>query len=106
LGEWVLDWLRDEAGKEVPLSPNPALRLAAADPVESVRDVLRQPAYQAAAPLLVNEREAARLLRVSPRTVWQLNASGELPCVRLGRAKRYAVASLQEFVARVLTEKR
>jgi len=51
-------------------------------------------------PLLVNEREAAQLLGVSPRTVWSLNASGELRSVRIGRCKRYDLADLLAYIAR------
>ena len=50
------------------------------------------------APLLVDEREAARLLGVSPRTVWALAASGELSVVRIKRAKRYDMADLRAYI--------
>jgi len=49
-------------------------------------------------PLLVNEREAAKLLSVSPRTIWARSASGELPIVRIGRSKRYDVSDLRAFI--------
>lgn len=49
--------------------------------------------------LLVDTREAARLLAVSPRTVWSMMARGELPTVRLGRAVRVRMADLEAFVA-------
>jgi len=56
-------------------------------------------AAEHAQPLLLREREAARLLGVSPRTLWTLAHSGDLPCVRFGRSKRYSLAALQRFIA-------
>ena len=50
--------------------------------------------------LLVDEREAARMLAISPRAMWSLGASGEIPPVRVGRAKRYLVADVHEYIAR------
>lgn len=52
-----------------------------------------------AQPLLVGEREAAAMLGVSPRSIWSMAASGELPCVRIGRRKLYAIDSLRLFIA-------
>lgn len=49
--------------------------------------------------LLVDEVTAARLLSVSPRTLWQLAADGEVPVVRVRSAKRYSVADLQHWIA-------
>lgn len=49
------------------------------------------------APLLVDSIEAARLLGVSPRTLWDLTERGEVPCKRLGRRKLYNRAMLEEF---------
>ena len=50
-------------------------------------------------PLLVDERIAAAMLSVSPRTLWSMAASGELPCVRIGRRKLYSVETLRRFIA-------
>ena len=36
--------------------------------------------------LLVDEREAARLLSISPRTLWGLRNAGRIACVRIGSA--------------------
>jgi excisionase family DNA binding protein len=58
----------------------------------------------AVAPLLLTAPEAARLLAVSERTVWALTDRGELPCVRIGRAKRYDPRDLAEFVERLKVE--
>lgn len=52
-------------------------------------------------PLLVTSRDAARMLCVSERTLWGLTARGGVPCVRLGRAVRYAVADLAAYVERL-----
>lgn len=52
-----------------------------------------------AEPLAVNERHAAKLLNVSPRTVFNLTASGKLRSFKIGTRKLYSVASLQKFIA-------
>ncbi len=52
-----------------------------------------------ATPLLLDERTAARTLGVAPRTLWSLADAGEIPCVRIGRRKLYAIASLKQFIA-------
>ena len=51
-------------------------------------------------PLLVDSREAARLLGVCPRTIWALTARRDLPAVRIGRAVRYDVDDLRAFAER------
>jgi excisionase family DNA binding protein len=51
-------------------------------------------------PILVTARAAATLLSISPRKIWGLTASGELPVVRIGRAVRYAVDDLRAFADR------
>jgi excisionase family DNA binding protein len=53
--------------------------------------------------LLLTTRQAAAALAVSPRTLWQLTANGELTALRLpGRGKartiRYAVEDLQRWI--------
>jgi excisionase family DNA binding protein len=50
------------------------------------------------APLLLNEREAARSLGISPRKLWALRASGEIPFLRIGRAVRYSVEALGRWI--------
>lgn len=50
---------------------------------------------------LLNERQAARVLGVSPRTLWGLAARGEVPFVRVGRtAKRYDPNDLRAYCER------
>ena len=50
-----------------------------------------------ASTLLVDSREAARLLNISTRTLWALTARGELLSVRIGRRVLYRVETLNEF---------
>jgi excisionase family DNA binding protein len=47
---------------------------------------------------LLTPKHAAELLAISPRKLWSLTASGDVPCVRIGRSVRYDVADLAEFV--------
>jgi len=51
------------------------------------------------AKLLLTATEAARVLSVSPRTLWSMTASGELPVVRVRRSVRYSVDALREWIA-------
>lgn len=56
-----------------------------------------------ATPLLaVPAREAARILGISPRFLWQLTRDGKIPVLRLGDGKRkrilYSVAQLQRWI--------
>jgi excisionase family DNA binding protein len=53
---------------------------------------------------LLTRAEVADQLRVAPRTVARLLASGELPYVRIGRAVRVRTYDLDHFVARHRTE--
>ncbi|MEX1090138.1 MAG: helix-turn-helix domain-containing protein [Phycisphaeraceae bacterium] len=50
-----------------------------------------------ATPLLVDPREAARLLGISPRLLWTMTARGDVPCVRAGRLVRYRPETLREW---------
>lgn len=49
--------------------------------------------------LLLRARDAAKLLSISERTVWQLTHEGKLASVRFGRTVRYDVHDLQAFIA-------
>lgn len=49
-------------------------------------------------PLLVDRREAARLLGVSPGTIDNLRLRGELPSVKLLARRLYDVADLRRFI--------
>lgn len=48
---------------------------------------------------LLTARQAARVLAISERTLWQLTNDGLIPVVRFGRAVRYDPADLRAFVA-------
>jgi len=49
--------------------------------------------------LLVDERDAARMLSVSVQLLRKWRATGDGPCcIRLGRCVRYAVSDLQRFI--------
>lgn len=49
--------------------------------------------------LLINSKEAAKLLKVSPRTLWRMQTSGEMPApIRLGRAVRWSAEVLKKWV--------
>ena len=50
--------------------------------------------------LLLTPKEAAATLGISPRKLWALTASGDVPCVRIGRSVRYDVADLADFIDR------
>ncbi len=49
-------------------------------------------------PLLVDRREAARLLGVSPGTIDNLRTRGELPSVKLFARRLFDVADLRRYV--------
>lgn len=51
------------------------------------------------APLLVDRREAARLLSVSPGTVDNLRLRGELASIKLGARRLFAVDDLRHLIA-------
>jgi len=50
--------------------------------------------------LLLKPKEAATLLAISPRLLWSLTQSGDLPCVRIGRAVRYDPRDLTAWIDR------
>lgn len=52
----------------------------------------------APAPLLVDRREAARLLGVSPTTIDTLRLRGELPSVKLLSRRLFDVADLRRYI--------
>ena len=49
-------------------------------------------------PLLLKPPEAAKTLAISPRKLWELTDSGEIPCIRIGRAVRYSLEDLRAWV--------
>lgn len=48
--------------------------------------------------LLLTARGAAEALSISPRKLWSMTKSGEIPCVRLGRCVRYPADQLQRGI--------
>lgn len=52
-------------------------------------------------PELINEREAAKLLGISPRALWGLANTGEIPFIKVGpRLKRYDPRDIEDYVER------
>jgi excisionase family DNA binding protein len=51
------------------------------------------------APLLLDESQAAALLSLSPRKLWELAARGSIKSVKIGALKRYRRIDLEEWVA-------
>lgn len=49
-------------------------------------------------PLLVDELQAASMLGISQRTLWDYRNRGEIPVVRLGRLVRFSVDDLRKFI--------
>jgi excisionase family DNA binding protein len=47
--------------------------------------------------ILVDAREASRLLAISSRTLWQLTKNRCIPSVRIGRSVRYRIADLDAW---------
>lgn len=56
------------------------------------------PNTSGAPPMLVDRREAARLLGVSPGTIDNLRLRGELPSVKIAARRLYDVADLRRFI--------
>jgi len=64
----------------------------------NVESTLREPTPGYLTPLLVDEREAARLLSLSARKVAYMADEGRLRVVRIDGSKRYEVENLRDFV--------
>ena len=50
-------------------------------------------------PLAVRPAQAAQMLGISPRKLWELTHRGEVPHAKLGRATLYRVADLEQWLA-------
>ena len=48
--------------------------------------------------LLLTPRKAAKALSVCEKTLWTLTQKGEVPVIRIGRAVRYPVDGLREWI--------
>lgn len=55
----------------------------------------------AVAARLVDARTAGQMLGVGRTTLWRLHQRGELPCVHIGGAARWAVADIDDYIARL-----
>lgn len=51
-------------------------------------------------PLLVDAREAARLLAISQRKLWDLTSRREITSLKIGRSVRYRVSDLNDWTER------
>ena len=51
------------------------------------------------APLAVRPAQAARMLGISERKLWELTNRREIPHAKLGRATLYRVADLEQWLA-------
>jgi predicted DNA-binding transcriptional regulator AlpA len=53
------------------------------------------------AAMLLAPKQAARILAVSPRTLWRMTfeAADALPHIRLGRLVRYSVRDIERWIA-------
>jgi len=47
--------------------------------------------------LLLTPPQAAEALAISPRKLWSLTTSGEIPHVRIGRSVRYPIDDLRTW---------
>jgi excisionase family DNA binding protein len=50
-----------------------------------------------ASKVLLTVEEAAAVLSISERKLWELTNNGEIPCVRIGTLVRYRRAGLEEW---------
>ena len=48
--------------------------------------------------LLLTPPQAAETLAISPRKLWGMTASGEIPHIRIGRSVRYPVGDLMKWI--------
>ena len=59
---------------------------------------LRAPQRGTTPPLLLTPAEAAVSLRLARSTIYELMGAGQLPSVRIGRARRIPVQALRDFL--------
>lgn len=50
--------------------------------------------------LLLRPSDAAKLLAISPRKLWELTNTGEVPVVRIGRCLRYPREELRLWISK------
>lgn len=100
----------DEAAKAIAEVLGPALKqaAAAADSFDERREARLRASKNALFAgeeppedqgLLIDSRQAAKLLNVSERTLWEMAHSNEMPpAIRIGRAVRFSVDALKKWV--------
>jgi hypothetical protein len=85
--------VRPPVGQTGSSSEEDVMAMSWADTVGSVDDATRKPIE----PLLVDETEAARLLGVSRRKVFELCEKGDLVSKLIGKRKLYSLARLRGY---------
>ena len=50
--------------------------------------------------LLLSPREAAKALSICEKTLWTMTKNGDIPVIRMGRAVRYPVDKLKEWISK------
>ena len=55
---------------------------------------------------LINEREAATTLGISPRKLWELRRKGTIPHLRIDRCVRYDPRDLDHWISEQKTKAR
>jgi excisionase family DNA binding protein len=60
----------------------------------------RKLSIEPVAAILIDGREAAHRLAISPRTLWQLTKDRVVPSIRIGKCVRYRMADLEEWTRR------
>lgn len=48
--------------------------------------------------LLLTPAETSKALSISPRKLWAITASGEIPHLKIGRSVRYSVDDLRAWI--------
>lgn len=48
--------------------------------------------------LLLTARETAAMLSISERKLWNLTNENEIPAIRIGRAVRYSIDDLEQWI--------
>src|SRR5690242_7971457 len=67
-------------------------------PLGTPHSLHREAAKVTADALLLTEEEAARRLNLCPRTLRKERQAGRLPYILIGRAVRYTITDLEQFV--------
>jgi excisionase family DNA binding protein len=51
-------------------------------------------------PVLLDPIQAAAMINIGERKLWELTKSGDIPSRKIGRLVRYSVAELEDWIAR------